>query len=440
MGRFLARRLLQSVFTVFGVMLVCFVLFRVMSGDISAAYTGQHSSYVDREVFMRKHKLDLPKLYNYARRFEVVDHTTGENVLQAADALPKKTRVVAALGLMLQQADMDEGDLPTLQGRLVNWAGANSPASDILEGKLLLPKADAPLAIQITPADGQPITAVVVETDTCQSLIDAINTAPGNDGRIEARLSSWSMGQLFNSQFFWHLQQCVTFSGESFKTHERLTEIIGKRARYSLSITVPAMALGWLISMVISMLVAYYRGTWIDHTGVLLSVLGMCIPFLAYMIMGQWLMFQVLPTYAWGLGNKVNVYVPVVIAVGAGLGGQVRFYRTIFLNEFHQDYVRTARAKGVPLPAIMFKHVLKNSMLPILTNLVLTIPFLIMGSLLLEQFFGVPGLGDLMLDSITSRDVPIINALVFLTAIIYVVGLLLTDVLYALFDPRIRLK
>ena len=230
MGRFLVRRLLQSVFTVFGVMLVCFLLFRVMSGDISAAYTGQHSSYVDREVFMRKHKLDLPLVYNYARRLEVVDHTTGDSVLQAADVSPKKTRVTAALGLMLQQADIAADHLPTLQGRVVNHAGPDSPASELLEGKLRLPDADAPLAIQITPADGQPITAVVVETDTCQSLIDAINAAPGNDGRIQARLSSWSIGQLANSQFFWHLWRCVTFSGESFKTHERLTEIIAKRA------------------------------------------------------------------------------------------------------------------------------------------------------------------------------------------------------------------
>ena len=147
--------------------------------------------------------------------------------------------------------------------------------------------------------------------------------------------------------------------------------------------------------MVVSCFVAYYRGTWLDHFGVFISVLGMCIPFLAYMIIGQCIMFYIYPPSAYGLASKANIYVPIGIAVFAGLGGGVRFYRTIILNEIQQDYVRTARAKGVPLPGILFKHVLKNCMLPILTNLVMAIPFLIMGSLLLERFFGIPGLGDL---------------------------------------------
>mgnify|MGYP006311438561 FL=1 len=130
---------------------------------------------------------------------------------------------------------------------------------------------------------------------------------------------------------------------------------------------------------------------------------------------------------------------PVLISVVAGTGVSVRFYRTVILDEINKDYVRTAQAKGVPLPTILFKHVLRNCMLPILTNLITMIPFLIMGSLLLERFFGIPGLGDLMLTSITSRDVPIITGLTFLTAVLYVLSLLATDILYALFDPRIRL-
>jgi peptide/nickel transport system permease protein len=130
----------------------------------------------------------------------------------------------------------------------------------------------------------------------------------------------------------------------------------------------------------------------------------------------------------------------VIIAVVAGLGANVRFYRTVILDEVNRDYVRTAMAKGVPMPTVMFRHVLKNCMLPILTNLVLAIPFLILGSLLLERFFGIPGLGGLMLSSIMDRDVPIVTGLTFLTAVIYTAGLLVTDILYAVFDPRIRLQ
>jgi peptide/nickel transport system permease protein len=241
--------------------------------------------------------------------------------------------------------------------------------------------------------------------------------------------------------FVKHLVDSVTFRARSFEGERNtLLAIIGERARYSLSITVPALALGFISAMVISCLVAYYRGTWVDQLGVFLGVLGMCIPVLAYMIVGQYIAFAIAPDIAYGVEPRTNIYVPVIIATVAGLGGAVRFYRTVILNEINQDYVRTARAKGVPLPSILFRHVLKNCMLPILTNLVLSIPFLILGSLLLESFFGIPGLGDLMVSSIRSRDVPIINGLTFLTALIYTLGLLLTDILYAVFDPRIRLQ
>ncbi len=253
-------------------------------------------------------------------------------------------------------------------------------------------------------------------------------------------LAKHGLDKPFAEQFVMHFYNSLTFQGRSYATEEKLTTIIAERAKYSLALSVPAMAGGWVLAMVISCIVAYYHDTWIDRTGVFLSVLGMCVPYLAYMILGQWLMFQINPDIAWGLDNPTSIYVPIAIAIIAGTGGSVRFYRTVILDEVRRDYVRTARAKGVPLPGVLFKHVLKNCMLPILTNLVLAIPFLIMGSLLLERFFGVPGLGDLLLLSISSRDVPIIAGLTFLTAVIYVIALLLTDVLYAVFDPRIRLR
>ncbi len=320
MSRFVLRRLIQSVFTIFGVMLLTFILFRVIAGDVSAQFVGQKATKEDRQNWLHKHGLDKPEILN----------------------------------------------------RDYWW---------------------------------QP----------------------------------WR-GEFWDTQFFHHFRSSILFEGKSYAWEEKLTDIIWKKAKYSLALTVPVMAIGWVLAMVVSSFVAYYRDTWIDHTGVFLSVLGMCIPFLAYMILGQFLMFHIDPESAWGLDRPTNIYVPILIAVIAGQGRSVRFYRTVILDEINRDYVRTARAKGVPLPGILFKHVLKNCMLPILTQLVMAIPFLIMGSLLLEQFFGVPGLGSLMLSSISSRDVPIINGLVFLTACIYVVSLLLTDVLYAVFDPRIRLR
>jgi len=275
---------------------------------------------------------------------------------------------------------------------------------------------------------------------TAGQLLGRVNAQPGNQNRLFAEISSWGFGDLFKSQFVDHLVKSATFQTRSLTNNEELTKIIIQRAPASLAIAIPSMALGWVTAMIVACLVAYYRGRLLDRIGVFLSVLGMCVPYLAFMIYGQWLMFKIAPTHAYGIFYRANVYVPIGITVLAGLGGSVRFYRTVIMDEIHRDYVRTARAKGAPLTAVLFKHVLRNCMLPILTNLVLAIPFLMMGNLLAETYFGIPGLGDLLLSSINGRDEPILNGLVFLTAVIYSLGLLVTDLSYAFFDPRIRLQ
>jgi len=264
------------------------------------------------------------------------------------------------------------------------------------------------------------------------------NPQRGEQGRHEWR-EKRGLNDPVLEQFGRHLWTSVTFQGKSYATDEKLTDIIVDRAKFSLALTIPSLVLGWVLGMVISCFVAYWRDSWIDRFGVFLAVLGMCIPFLGYMILGQWVTFRVYPRAAWGLGSRANIYLPIAIGVVAGLGRHVRFYRTIILDQVNQDYVRTARAKGAPLTTILFKHVIRNCMLPILTSLVMAVPFLVMGNLLLEKFFGIPGLGDLLISSVASRDVPIVTGLTFLTAVIYVVGLLVTDLLYAVFDPRIRL-
>ncbi|MFW5840942.1 MAG: ABC transporter permease, partial [Planctomycetota bacterium] len=177
-------------------------------------------------------------------------------------------------------------------------------------------------------------------------------------------------GKFYDSQFFHHLGKSVTFSGYSFQYPERtLLDIIAQRAKFSLALTIPQLGLGWMFGLIIASIVAFYRGRFIDNFGVFLAVLGMCIPYLAYIILVQYFMFQLNPEIAFGTGNFYNIYIPVGIGVLAGLGGSVRFYRTIILDQVNQDYVRTARAKGVPLPSILGKHVLRNCMLPILTSL-----------------------------------------------------------------------
>ena len=279
----------------------------------------------------------------------------------------------------------------------------------------------------VTLSSQEKFTVDLTGVETAGELMQRINNAPKNPDakgkqRLLASVEPWTWSGIWRSQFIDHLYRSVTFQAKSLKQNKKLTTIIRERAPKSLALTIPAMGLGLMLGLAISSFVAYFRGTKIDRIGVFLSVLGMCVPFLAIMIYAQWFMFEIAPEHAFGLEYRANIYVPICIMVLAGLGGRVRFYRTVILDETNRDYVRTARAKGVSLPNILFKHVLKNCMLPILTQLVLAIPFLIMGSMLVEMYFGIPGLGGLMLASIESRDEPIISGLVFLTALVYTLG------------------
>jgi peptide/nickel transport system permease protein len=443
MTGYIARRLVQAVFTVLGVMLLTFVLFRVIAGDVSTAYVNQKLGAEARQAFYEKHKLDRPSIFNYHRRLLLVDNTDGPHPYEITD----KNGSLAARALSLHLASIHRGGAAgsrlQMAGRLVFALSPKTPLLSMTGGRPLLSEKtgiSGASGLSVSLSDGTVFFVDLSKVRTCGDFIAAVASCPGNAGKLTAAISRWSPASLFDSQFFWHLWENVSFTGRSYATNQSLLEIIGERGRFSLSITVPAMVLTWLLAMILSCFVAYYRDTWIDRIGVLITVLGMCVPYLAYMLLGQWIMFKIAPGYAAGLAHPSSIYVPVFIAVAAGLGAEVRFYRTIILNEINKDYVRTARAKGVPLPSILFLHVLKNCMLPILTELITTIPFLILGSLLLERFFGIPGLGDLLLTSITSRDVPIVTGLTFLTAVLYVVSLLITDVLYAVFDPRIHLK
>ncbi|MGC9454551.1 MAG: ABC transporter permease [Phycisphaerae bacterium] len=446
MLRYVLLRLLHAALTVFGVMIVTFMLFRLVAGDISAAHLSDRATETDRVEWLHRHGYDRPLWVNIHRRFQLKDTTEGDWSFHVDDA--PNSSAIDRLGLI--PADSRPG---VRLGTYVLRLSRDTPLDRLLtelpeEPEEVTNPFDAEeAAIRITTADGTDFTVDVTGVQTCGELIDRINSAEKNlreDGspRAVAGISDWSAADLFDSQFFRHLYTSVTFQGRSLQTGQELTEIIGDRAPASLALMIPATAIGWTLSMIIACFVAYYRGTAIDKAGVFLSVLGMCIPFLAYMIYAQWAMFEIpaLRDHAYGLKHRVDIYAPVAIMVVAGLGTNVRFYRTVILDETNRDYVRTALAKGVPLPGVLFRHVLRNAMLPILTQLVLALPFLIMGSLLVETFFGIPGLGDLMITSINARDEPIVNGMVFLSAVLYTVGVLVTDLSYALFDPRVRLR
>lgn len=276
--------------------------------------------------------------------------------------------------------------------------------------------------------------------------------------RIQEELKSrgWDKPLLFNpeaeglqtlteTRFADYVGPLVTFDfGYSEKTHEHIGTKIRRSMVPSLTLTVPIFILALLVSISLSLTVAFFRATYLDIWVVVICVVFMSVSILVYIIAGQFLLaeyMRLFPVYGFGEGVTVVKFLllPIIIGVLKNMGSEVRFYRTVMLEQMNQDYVRTARAKGLSERLVLFKHVLKNAMIPILTRTVLAIPFLFLGSLLLEKFFGIPGLGSVTVEAVTSGDTRVLAAVVYIGALLYVAGNLATDISYTFVDPRVRL-
>ena len=213
----------------------------------------------------------------------------------------------------------------------------------------------------------------------------------------------------------------------------------------SLAIQVPVFVVGLAVFISLALLMAFFRATYVDFWGVVLCVVLMSVSSMFYIIGGQYLVGKLLSLvpisgYDYG-GNALKfIILPVVIGIVGSIGGSARWYRTIFLEEINKDYVRTARAKGLSELRVLFRHVLQNAMIPILTGVVVVIPMLFLGALVTESFFGIPGLGSYTIDAIQSQDFAIVRSMVFLGSVLYIIGLILTDISYTLADPRVRFE
>jgi peptide/nickel transport system permease protein len=190
---------------------------------------------------------------------------------------------------------------------------------------------------------------------------------------------------------------------------------------------------------------AFFRGTYVDVSGVVLCVILMSVSAMFYIIGGQFLLGKLLRLmpisgYDTGLNAIKFLVLPVIIGVASGIGTGSRLYRSFFLEEAGKDFVRTARAKGLKETHVLFRHVLRNALVPIVTGVVAVLPLLFMGSLLLESFFAIPGLGSYTIDAINRQDFAIVRAMVFLGSVLYIIGLILVDLAYTVVDPRVRLS
>ncbi|NVZ10918.1 ABC transporter permease [Allochromatium humboldtianum] len=220
---------------------------------------------------------------------------------------------------------------------------------------------------------------------------------------------------------------------------------ISQRMWPSLAIAVPVLLIGLAFNISYALFIVFFRATYVDIGSVVLLVAMMSISGLFYIIGGQFLIGKLwhlapISGYDQGLNAWKFLILPVIVGVVAGIGSGTRWYRTLFLEEIGRDYVRTARAKGLSERVVLFRHVLRNALIPILTGVVVVLPLLFMGSLITESFFGIPGLGSYTIDAISNQDFAIVRAMVFLGAVLYILGLILTDISYTLVDPRVRLQ
>ncbi|NIP71913.1 MAG: ABC transporter permease [Gammaproteobacteria bacterium] len=277
-----------------------------------------------------------------------------------------------------------------------------------------------------------------------QTAIDKWKSERGYDKPLLYNPEAEGVGQLTQTIFFQKSVRLFVFDFGAADDGRPIGRDIKQRMWPSLAIAVPVFVIGLIVNIHFAMLLAFFRATYVDLGGVVLSVILMSISMLFYIIVGQFIfgkLLHVVPISGYDAGWSALKFVilPVFIGVISGVGAGTRWYRTIFLEEAGKDYVQTARAKGLSELRVLFKHVLKNAMIPILTGAVVLIPQLFLGSLLTESFFGIPGLGSYTIDAIQAQDFAIVRAMVFLGAVLYILGLLLTDISYTLVDPRIRL-
>lgn len=264
--------------------------------------------------------------------------------------------------------------------------------------------------------------------------------------QIHEWLSDHGYDKPLAEQFRNHMESLLLFRfGKSDRTKEPIWDRVKSGAGPSAELAGLVLLTTLVVGLSVAMMAAYFRGGPVDRSITLTCVLLMSIVYVVYVIglqflLGKVLRYGPLAGYQHGWDSWKFVVLPAAIGVIARTGADVRLYRTFLLEEINQDYVRTARSKGVGESAVLFRHVLKNAMVPIVTTTVASVPLLILGSLVLETYFGIPGLGSYLQDAIAAQDFSVVRAMVYLGTVLYIVGLIVTDVLYAVFDPRVRLE
>ncbi|MBC8206704.1 MAG: ABC transporter permease [Kiritimatiellales bacterium] len=436
MIRYILKRILQMIPTVFGVILITFILFNVAGGSPGLKVLGPHAQADTLEAFDEQRGFNKPLFFGFkteTRAYEDSDFERTAGDWQNIDGVTNTNGMIVlaeggeyTIPLEFDLRDDCEYELE-IEGRTDGFPmiGLSDEASAKAEKSKLGFSKDWKK------------TKVVFQGSENPTIIPI--DAPVEIRSIKLRRL---MNNPFDSQLLFYFKQLAKLDfGVSYATNQRVSKLLADGIVPSLMLTVPIFIIGLVTSIALSLFCAFWRDTWVDRFFVIFSVALMSVNYLVYIVAGQYfLAFKAGWFPVWGFEGARYLALPVLIGVVSGLGANLRFYRTIMLDEAHRDYVRTARAKGVSKSRVLFRHVLKNAMIPIITNVVIAIPFLYTGSLLLESFFGIPGLGYLGISAINSSDVDVVRGIVLIGAFLFVIANLLTDICYALVDPRVKLK
>jgi len=290
---------------------------------------------------------------------------------------------------------------------------------------------------------GSPAETILGKNATRES-IEAFNRRYGYDKPLLVGRTDEAKGfrGWWDSQFFRFVGDLAKGDlGYSIENHESVASVLARGVGPSLSLTVPILIGGTIVALMLAMCAAACRGGAVDGAILLGSTALMSVNYVIWVLAGQFLLSYKAGLFpVWGYESAFNLVLPVAIGIVSSLGSDVRFFRTAILDEMYRPYVLTARAKGLPMRTVMVRHVLRNALIPIVTYVSLSIPYLFAGSLLLESFFGIPGLGSVSINAIHSSDMAVVRAVVVLGALIYQFVNLATDLAYAALDPRVRMK
>ena len=444
MTAYVIRRCLYAIPTLVGVNVIVFMLFFFVNSpdDMAREHSGRKRVTPDQiDAWKRQHSLDLPYFYNGGwRRIGSLTANKEENKAEFRTAgAGEYALIVEAPGAAKEAQERTVRLACSAPQRLV------LPPDFDADGKLTLPPSTESRRLRFRIAPPAQAEQAGGEPPRLTLELGVRSPAPTNRVLLEGK-GAISLGARFTQTIFYQRSvKMLFFSYGKSDDGKDIAAEISNRMWPSLAIALPLLVLGLIVDVFLSMLSAFYRGTYLDRWGVVLCVVLMSISGLFYIMGGQVVLSKILclvpiSGYEYGSDALKFIALPVFIMAVAGIGGGVRFNRTIFLEEVNKDYVRTARAKGMPERRVLFIHVLKNAMLPILTGVVAHLPLLFTGNLLLESFFAIPGMGSFTIDALQRQDFAVVQAMVCLGSFLYIVGLVLTDISYTLFDPRVRLE